>query len=69
MIIGNGESHLTRLGTERLDPYRPERERICPLLLEDARRGLEDIAAGRVQDADAAIAGLQQRRAERARKP
>ena len=32
------------------------------ILIEDARKGLEDIKAGRVQDADKAIAKLQQRR-------
>jgi len=33
------------------------------LLLEDARRGMEDIAAGRTEDADAALARLQKSRA------
>ena len=47
----------------RLDYYhRLERERIHLLLIEDARKGLEDVKAGRVQDADKAIAKLQQRR-------
>jgi hypothetical protein len=32
-------------------------------LLDDARRGLEDVAAGRVRDADIAIAEIQRRRA------
>lgn len=40
-----------------------ERERIHLLLIEDARRGFEDIAAGRVQNADIAIARIQRRRA------
>lgn len=39
-----------------------KRERIHLLLIEDARKGLEDIKAGRVHDADKAIATLQQRR-------
>ena len=39
------------------------RERSHPLLIDDARRGLADIAAGRSVDADGAIAQLQQRRA------
>ena len=39
-----------------------ERERIHLLLIKDARRGLDDIASGRTQDADTAIAELQQRR-------
>ena len=33
------------------------------LLLDDVMRGLADIAAGRTEDADTAIARLQQRRA------
>ena len=39
------------------------RERSHPLLIDDARRGLADIAAGRSVDAVGAIAQLQQRRA------
>jgi predicted transcriptional regulator len=39
-----------------------ERERIHLLLLEDVKRGLADIAAGRTEDADTAIARLQQAR-------
>jgi hypothetical protein len=42
---------------------RQERERIHLLLIDDAPRGLADIAAGRTQDADAGIAALQARRA------
>jgi hypothetical protein len=41
---------------------RLERERLHQLLLEDARRGFADVTAGRVHDADAAIASLQERR-------
>jgi hypothetical protein len=37
------------------------------LLIEDARRGFEDIDAGRVQDADTAVARIQRRRAAKAR--
>ena len=37
-------------------------ERIHLLLIEDARKGLEDIKARRVHDADKAIAKLQRRR-------
>jgi hypothetical protein len=40
-----------------------ERERIHLLLIEDAKRGLADLEAGRTCEADAAIAQLQQRRA------
>ena len=65
IITRNGESHVALIDADRLDDYhRLERERIHLLLLEDARRGLDDIAAGRTQPADAAIAGLQKRRAK-----
>lgn len=63
IITKNGESYVALIDAERLDYYhRLERERIHLLLIDDARRGLADIAAGRTQDADAAIAGLQTRR-------
>ena len=64
IITKNGESYVALIDAERLDYYhRLERERIHLLLIDDARRGLADIAAGRTQDADAAIAALQARRA------
>lgn len=40
-----------------------ESERIHLLLLDDARRGLADIAAGRCVEADSALAQRQQQRA------
>lgn len=64
IITKNGESYVALIDADRLDYYhRLERERIHLLLIDDARRGLEDIAAGRVLDADTAIAKVQQRRA------
>jgi len=64
IITKNGESYVALIDAERLDYYhRLERERIHLLLIDDARRGLADIEAGRTQEADAAIAKLQQRRA------
>lgn len=69
IITRNGESYVALIDADRLDYYhRLERERIHLLLIEDARRGLEDIAAGRYQEADAAIAKLQQRRKAAARR-
>jgi len=63
IITKNGESYVALIDAARLDYYhRLERERIHLLLIDDARRGLEDIAAGRTRDADAAIAQLQKRR-------
>lgn len=64
IITKNGESYVALIDAEQLDYYhRLERERIHLLLLEDARRGFEDIAAGRTQDADTALAELQRSRA------
>jgi prevent-host-death family protein len=64
IITKNGESYVALIDSDRLDYYhRLERERIHLLLIDDARRGLEDIAAGRTHEADAAIAKLQKRRA------
>jgi prevent-host-death family protein len=64
IITKNGESYVALIDADRLDYYhRLDRERIHLLLLEDARRGLADIAAGRTHEADAAIARRQQQRA------
>jgi len=64
IITKNGESYVALIDADRLDYYhRLERERIHLLLLDDAKRGLADIAAGRTVEADAAIGQLQQRRA------
>jgi prevent-host-death family protein len=72
IITKNGESYVALIDADRLDYYhRLERERIHLLLIDDARRGLEDIVAGRTQDADQALATLQKRRtpAQPASKP
>lgn len=64
IITKNGESYVALIDADRLDYYhRLERERIHLLLIDDAKRGLADIEAGRTVGADAAIAQLQQRRA------
>ena len=64
IITKNGESYVALIDADRLDYYhRLERERIHLLLIDDAKRGLADIEAGRTYGADAAIAQLQQRRA------
>ena len=64
IITKNGESYVALIGAARLDYYHQlERERIHLLLIDDAKRGLADIEAGRTVGADAAIATLQQRRA------
>lgn len=64
IITKNGESYVALIDADRLDYYhRLERERIHLLLIDDARRGLADIAAGRTVEADGAIKQLQNRRA------
>ena len=66
IITRNGESYVALIDSDRLDYYhRLERERIHLLLIDDARRGLADVVAGRTREADAAIAALQKRRATR----
>lgn len=63
IITKNGESYVALIDTERLDHYhRLERERIHLLLIEDARKGLEDVAAGRTEDAREAIEALRRNR-------
>lgn len=69
IITKNGESYVALIDADRLDYYhRLERERIHLLLLDDAKRGLADITAGRTHEADAAIAQLQKRRSTAAKK-
>ena len=63
IITKNGESYVALIDADRLDYYhRLERERIHLLLIDDAKRGLADIAAGRTFEADGAIGELQQHR-------
>jgi antitoxin (DNA-binding transcriptional repressor) of toxin-antitoxin stability system len=69
IITRNGESYVALIDSNRLDYYhRLEREHIHLVLIEDARRGFEDVAAGRTEDADRAIAKLQKRRAAAAKR-
>jgi prevent-host-death family protein len=64
IITKNGESYVALIDADRLDYYhRLERERVHMLLIDDAKRGLADIVAGRTQPADAALGQLQRRRA------
>lgn len=64
IITKNGESYVALIDADRLDYYhRLERERIHLLLIDDAKRGLADIEAGRTYGADAALAHIQKRRA------
>ena len=68
IITKNGESYVALIDADRLDYYhRLERERIHLLLIDDAKRGLADIAAGRTFEADKLISQLQQRRTSAAK--
>lgn len=63
IVTKNGESHVALIDADRPDHcHRLERERIHLLLIDDARKGLDDIVAGRTQDADQALAAIQKRR-------
>lgn len=64
IITRNGESYVALIDAERLDYYhRLERERIHLLMLDEAGKGLDDAAAGRVKDARKTIQRLKHRRA------
>lgn len=66
IITKNGESYVAIIDSRRLDYYHElERERIHLLLIDDAAKGLDDIAAGKVKDARTTLAALKRRRAAR----
>lgn len=66
IITKNGESYVAIIDAQRLDYYHQlERERIHLVLIDDASKGLADVAAGKVKDARSAVAALQRRRAAR----
>jgi len=59
IITKNGESYVALVDAERLDYYHQlERERIHLLLIEEAEKGLADVAKGRVKDARKVIRRL-----------
>lgn len=63
IITKNGESYIALIDASRLDYYhRLERERIHLLLIDEASRGLDDVAAGKVKDARSVISALKRRR-------
>lgn len=69
IITKNGESYVALIDAQRLDYYHQlERERIHLLLIDDASRGLTDVATGKVKDARNALATLKRRRAMSSRK-
>ncbi len=63
IITKNGESYVAIIDAHRLDYYHQlERERIHLLLIDEAGKGLDDVAAGRVKDARSVIQSLKRRR-------
>ena len=64
IITRNGERYVALIDAERLDYYhRLERERIHLVLLDEAEKGLADIAAGRTRDARQVLRRFKSRRA------
>lgn len=67
IITKNGESYIALIDASRLDYYHQlERERIHLLLIDEASKGLDDIAAGRVKDARVVIQSLKRRNTQSA---
>lgn len=63
IITKNGESYVALIDAQRLDYYHQlEQEHIHLLLIDEAGKGLDDMAAGRVKDARSAIRSLKRRR-------
>ena len=64
VITKNGESYVALIDAQRLDYYHQlERERIHLLLIDDANKGLDDVATGKVKDAKATLNALKRSRA------
>ena len=63
IITKNGESYVAIIDSARLDYYhRLERERVHLILIDEASKGLEDVAAGKTKDARSALTALKNRR-------
>ncbi|MFN5511644.1 MAG: type II toxin-antitoxin system Phd/YefM family antitoxin [Burkholderiales bacterium] len=63
IITKNGESYVALIDAQRLDYYHQlEGERIHLVLTDEASKGLDDVAAGRVKDARSALMAIQRRR-------
>lgn len=69
IITQNGESYVALIEAKRLDHYHQlEREHIHLLLINDASKGLADVATGRVKDARTALSSIKRRRATKTAK-
>jgi prevent-host-death family protein len=63
IITKNGESYVAMIDASRLDYYHQlEHERIHLLLIDEAIKGLDDIATGRTKDARTALQSIKRRR-------
>lgn len=63
IITKNGESYIALIDASRLDYYHQlERERIHLLLIDEASKGLDDVAAGNVKDGRSVIQSIKRRR-------
>lgn len=59
IITKNGRGYVALIDADRLDHYhRLERERLNAALLDDLERGLDEVEAGRTQDARTALAAF-----------
>ena len=62
IITKNGESYVALIDAQRLDYYHQlESERIHLVLLDEAAKGLDDVATGRVKPAREALFKLKRR--------
>ncbi|MFT3847112.1 MAG: type II toxin-antitoxin system Phd/YefM family antitoxin [Propionivibrio sp.] len=67
IITKNGESYVALIDSDRLDYYHQlEREHVHLLLIGEAGKGLDDVAAGRTGDARTALQAVKRRRADKA---
>jgi len=63
IITKNGESYVAIIDAQRLDFYHQlEREHIHLLLIDDASKGLADVATGKVKDARSTLTAIKRRR-------
>ncbi len=69
IITKNGESYVAIVDARRLDYYHQlEREHIHLQLIDDARKGLDDVATGKVKDARSTLSAMKRRRAANAQR-
>jgi len=63
IVTKNGESYIALIDSNRLDYYHQlERERIHLLLIDEASKGLDDVAAGKTKDARSVIQSIKRQR-------